>query len=513
MTDGAAEPRRHVYAVWGVPPETQAYAMAKYSRSSQSMLESIAELSAQKAADFLETFYFQYGHRSIADLAHIALAFENISLWAAIKVVDEPLWDGQERSTRYQPFTRTRYHVPDSLTDPATRGAYIAAANALFRAYADLSRGLLDVLTTVVPRPTEMDDGAYRRTLRARAFDVARYLLPLATRTSVGQITSARVIERQISRLLADDLPECRAIAADLRDACVRPAEAPLLTPLLDRAPPGLLDEVAKVAAAPTLVKYTTPATYPGQARARFRPLAAAILDGLPPGSDQAVQLAEGQTLEDGIVTTLLYAEEPGRRDYRQIAARVGELDTARRDEILAAAIADRGRHDELLREHRAGGLAFDVLTDIGSFRDLHRHRRCVQIIRDPDPADGIDDAESVFTAGLGADGATLAAERGLVACYRDAIAAAFDAAATHRGHLGVETKYLYPLATRVRALFVMDYAEAAYIAELRTGPTGHFAYRRVAWEMYRAFADRHPALAGSLRVTDPSEPIDMLRR
>ena len=56
-----SEIERHVYAVWGVPPETQAYAMAKYSRSSQSMLESIAELSEERTAKFLETFYFAYG--------------------------------------------------------------------------------------------------------------------------------------------------------------------------------------------------------------------------------------------------------------------------------------------------------------------------------------------------------------------------------------------------------------------------------------------------------------------
>src|SRR5687767_6829814 len=176
---------RKVYAVWGVPPETQAYALAKYSRSSQSMLESIAELSEQRAAEFLETFYFQYGHRSIADLAHLAMAVENVSILAAIRVVDEPLWDGQERSTRYQNFNRTKYHVPPSL---AEEPRYAATCEVLFAVYGELSRGLTDVLKRVVPRPDEMDDGYYTRTLRARAFDVARYLLPLATRTSVGQV-------------------------------------------------------------------------------------------------------------------------------------------------------------------------------------------------------------------------------------------------------------------------------------------------------------------------------------
>src|ERR1700680_4714789 len=69
-------PSTEVYAVFGVEPEIQAYAMAKYSRSALSMKEALREISQQKAEKFLNTFYFQYGHRFIADLAHIALAIE-----------------------------------------------------------------------------------------------------------------------------------------------------------------------------------------------------------------------------------------------------------------------------------------------------------------------------------------------------------------------------------------------------------------------------------------------------
>ena len=97
-----------VFAVHGADPEVLAYAMAKYSRSSLSMRESLTEISAQRAEQFLNTFYFQYGHRSIADLAHIAFAVERLSLLAAIVLVDEQRWDGQERSTRYQNFHKVR---------------------------------------------------------------------------------------------------------------------------------------------------------------------------------------------------------------------------------------------------------------------------------------------------------------------------------------------------------------------------------------------------------------------
>src|ERR1700721_1794579 len=100
-------PSTEVFAVYCVEPEIQAYAMAKYSRSSLSMKESLREISTQKAEKFLNTFYFQYGHRSIADLAHLTLAVERLSILAAIELADEQRWEGQERSTRYQDLTKS----------------------------------------------------------------------------------------------------------------------------------------------------------------------------------------------------------------------------------------------------------------------------------------------------------------------------------------------------------------------------------------------------------------------
>ena len=120
----SAEPSTEVFAVFGVEPEIQAYAMAKYSRSALSMKESLREISSQKAEKFLNTFYFQYGHRSIADLAHIALAIERLSILAAIELADEQRWDGQERSTRYQDFKKSGYYTPDFGADDEARKLY-----------------------------------------------------------------------------------------------------------------------------------------------------------------------------------------------------------------------------------------------------------------------------------------------------------------------------------------------------------------------------------------------------
>src|ERR1700687_4823575 len=131
----APETSVEVFAVYGVEPEIQAYAMAKYSRSSLSMKESLKEITLQKAEKFLNTFYFQYGHRSIADLAHIALAIERLSILAAIVVADEQRWDGQERSTRYQDFRKSGYYKPDFGDDASARELYQQTLDPLFADY------------------------------------------------------------------------------------------------------------------------------------------------------------------------------------------------------------------------------------------------------------------------------------------------------------------------------------------------------------------------------------------
>src|SRR6202521_1405620 len=169
----APETSVEVFAVYGVEPEIQAYAMAKYSRSSLSMKESLREISTQKAEKFLNTFYFQYGHRTIADLAHIALAVERLSILAAIEVADEQRWDGQERSTRYQDFKKSGYYVPDFGEHHAARQQYNETVNSLFAEYESLSERMFLYLASTTPKPDEMKQEAYERTLRARAFDIS----------------------------------------------------------------------------------------------------------------------------------------------------------------------------------------------------------------------------------------------------------------------------------------------------------------------------------------------------
>lgn len=494
MADVAGKNGTDVYAIHGAEPEVLAYAMAKYSRSSLTLRESLVEISSQKAEQFLNTFYFQYGHRSIADLAHIPMAVERLSLLAAIALVDEQRWDGQERSTRYQDFERSGWYTPEGLGEFAP--AYEESVQTLFKAYRQVSEGMLEALRRAIPQPAELSEAAYTRTLKARAFDAARYLLPLATNTSLGQITNARTLETQVSRLLTSEFGEVRTLGERMRAAAIGPAWMPGRT------------EQAEVRSAPTLVKYAVPSLYQAEARLHASAMVRELMNGAAIAPAPVVDLVEAEPLEIEVVTSLLYPH--CHYSYRQLRDALTGLDGVRRTALLRELSGLRGRHDELLRGFHAGAaFRFDILMDIGGFRDMHRHRRCTQLLQGYTELHGFEEPVC--------PGQPTLAEAGLDSIYREAMQAAYQAAEDLRAagveEAGESSQYLLPLGTRCRSMFKMDLAEAVYISELRSGPAGHFSYRRVAWEMYRAVAERHPALAEMFRVEDVNVPVDLLKR
>ncbi|HSM87606.1 MAG TPA: FAD-dependent thymidylate synthase [Candidatus Limnocylindrales bacterium] len=505
-------PQVNVFAVHGVDPEVQAYAMAKYSRSALSMKESLREISEQKAEQFLNTFYFQYGHRSIADLAHIALAVEKLSILAAIVLVDETRWDGQERSTRYQNFKKSGYYVPDFGADAAAREQYTSVADFLFAEYDAFTQEMLRYYTGQVTKPADMPEEAYTRTLRARAFDNSRYLLPLATNTSLGQIVNARTLETQIARLLSSQYKEVHHLGEMLKQAAREPAfnvqtesfrrlveEIKAANPELGTRAEQLLLREVKVA--PTLVKYANASDYEIKTRQELAAAAAALMGEVPLQRAPLVDLIEEGPLEVELAATLVYSA--CHYPYRQVRERIQGMTAAQREEIIKLGMKHRGPHDELLRSFHAGrGFCFDILMDIGGFRDMHRHRRCTQIEQGFTRHHGYDTPEDIVAAGL--------ETRYKTAMQR--VCQAFDQLSRPAGEEEAAV-YILPMAFRKRTLFKMDFAEALYISELRSGQAGHFSYRKVACAIHEEVSKKHPSLAGYFRVTGFGEPVDLLKR
>jgi thymidylate synthase ThyX len=466
--------RRQVLAISPMPPEKSAYALARYSRSADSIVDSLAWVRTHDSSKFLDSFYFQYGHASIADLGHIAMCFEGVSELAAAEIEDEQLWDGQAKSSRYQDFGKSGFVTPPEF-NPADAAAYQAAGQALLDAYREIHNASFDYLCAQLPRPEEMKPDAYQRNIAARAFDVARYLLFWGVPTNVGQVTSIRTLEKQIQRLKASPYAECRAIGDEIAAACA--------------AEPGCKWELDRPAEplAPTLAKYCNADEHLRASREDLRVWASQNLGsyGAPPPDEPVDLLKPTDTVAD-IVATLLYPV--CNWPFRALYDWASSLSAAVRAEVIDTAVRSRSRRDDLLREFRGNLYCFDIVMDIGAYRDMHRHRRCQQY-RQP------------YTGNLGYDVPEAVLASGMETSYRNAMDAAL--AAVH-ALPAPGSDYLLPFGARSRFLFKMDFAEVEYIARVRSGVKGHFSYRKVAWDMKVAMENLEPELGRLLHATPP---------
>ena len=466
-------PAKRVLTVAPMPPEKLAYALARYSRSPDSIRQSLDWVRAHDSTRFLESFYFQYGHASIADLGHVTICFEGISELAAVEIQDEQLWDGQARSSRYQDFSKSGVIVPPELTADE-QAIYEDSAAHLLSAYRTVQDRVFAHLCELHPRPDDMKPDAYRRNLSARAFDVARYLLPFGIPTGVGQVTSIRTLEKQIRRLKASEYQELREIGNELSRACAASAEC------------IWEDHLSNEPIAPTLARH---AHADDSARRLRADVAEWATHNLPRATGEQVPpvdlLQPSDHLAD-ICATLVYPVTD--RPYRELYANALGWSLNRRRELLDVALGSHEKRGDLPRHFRSSPYVFDIAMDIGAYRDFHRHRRCQQF-------------RQQYTNRLGYDTPDLIASCGLETVYSNALVQS-DAAISRLPQPAAQ--YLLPFAARSRFLFKMDFAELEYISRLRSGVKGHFSYRKIAWEMKQALEKVDPALGQLVDATPP---------
>ncbi len=462
-----------VIAVGPMPPEKCAYALARYSRSPDSIRDSIEWVRTHDSSSFLESFYFQYGHASIADLGHVVMCFEGVSELAATEIEDEALWDGQARSSRYQDFSKSGFVTPPGL-DSDGAAVYGEAARGLLGAYHRIFEKANAHLAERLPKPEDMKPEAYKRNIAARAFDIARYTLFWGIPTGVGQVTSIRTLEKQIRRLKASEYLELRELAGEIADACARPAEC-------------VWDErLAGDALAPTLARHSDPEMHPVEARRDLEAWARENLSAPRAECADPVDLLKMDDSPAEACATLLYPVT--EFSFRELYEMARSWSAARRNEVIDVALRRRTRRDDLLKAFRGGPYAFDIVMDIGAYRDLHRHRRCQQYRQAYSGHLGFETPDHMQSAGVAHE-------------YESAMGQAFD---VMKKLPSPASHYLLPFGARSRFLFKMDFAEAEYIARLRSGVKGHFSYRKIAWHMKEKMQALEPELGRLMDATPP---------
>ena len=197
---------------------------------------------------------------------------------------------------------------------------------------------------------------------------------------------------------------------------------------------------------------------------------------------------------EDKLLAAILYPHSD--LPDHQLLARVRRLTTDERMTLLRSYVGERTN-----RRHKPGrafervDYRFDVLADYGAFRDLQRHRMLTIEWQPLSPRHGYERPAEIDDAGHSAE---------------------FDAAMERSANLygalleqfPQQAPYALSMAYRVRFAMQMNAREAMHLLELRTGPQGHPAYRRVGQEMHRLIAEQagHRAIAETMRFVDHRE-------
>jgi thymidylate synthase ThyX len=493
-----------------LPQEVAGALFSRYSRTAKSLrrvyLDEFAgaappETEAEtgdavtKARAFYDRVLVGYGDDSVAQLGGAHVACERISNVAAKLLEDARIGAAfLEKSTRYVRFDEKGldgewlfYKEPRIL---ASRFAdeYLGLMQRLFETYArqldpmvaHIERSLpieqIEVRHPKTGEPVSPEEvrrspellkaaeRAYRQTVRAHACDVMRAYLPAATLTNLGVYATGQAFEHLIDKLASHELAEARELAGSLRRE---------------------LDALI-----PSFVKRSGRSAYLVALEARARELAARVAgaaaggDAKPaaPPSRAVTLLDHDPDAEERVLAAVLYPH--GTEPLETLRARVRALppeERARLAEELAS--LRRNRRDKPGRALEAVDYTFDLVGNLGIYRDLHRHRILSQERQPFSTAHGYDVPPEIEEIGFAPE---------LKECM-DRAAGLHDAITRE---MPLEAQYVVPFAYRVRWYVRLNLREAVHLCELRSMPQGHPDYRLVVQEMWREIERVHPSLA-----------------
>ena len=189
------------------PPEVLAMLQALYSRSPKSVLTHLEQVRTRGPDKFMAQYYVGYGHKSIGDCGFTSLFVEQVSLLAAKAIQDTPLYCGQEASTRY--LDMAKQDVLNPLGTPEGK----AIQDGWMNLYSTVLAELGPVLKTQYPRRDGEDEIVWEKAIKARAFDVARGLLPAGVTTLVAWSANLRQADDHLKEMRHHALAEVRGIA------------------------------------------------------------------------------------------------------------------------------------------------------------------------------------------------------------------------------------------------------------------------------------------------------------
>jgi thymidylate synthase ThyX len=449
----------------------------------------------KKARAFYDRVLVGYGDDSVAQLGAAHLACEEISN-VAVKILEDarigiaPL----EKSTRYVRFDQKDdggnylFYREPRIMESAHREDYLETLNLLFQTYSRQVAPMIESVRRSLPmeqielkhpqtgEPMTYNDAqkdeklkkwaeiGYRSTVRAHACDVLRGYLPAATLTNAGFFGVGQAFEYILTKLYSHDLTEAKNLATSIHE------------------------ELNKLI--PSFVKRAQFSSYLAESIGAARAVADRMLKDLPAKSAGPVVLVEYDTkAEEKVISAILYPHS--RHPLEQLRNVTERLSSEQRGQILQDYLGRRRhRRDKPGRALEHVYYTFDILGNLGLYRDLQRHRILSQERQDFTTIHGYDTPGEIVEAGYKSD---------FDRCMEKA-AELYEK--IHRD-LPFEAQYVVPFAFKIRWYMKMNLREAVHVGELRTMPQGHPDYRFIVQEMWRKIGEVHPTLAHCAKFID----------
>jgi thymidylate synthase ThyX len=425
-------------------------------------------LNNHRAQKFYAKWLSQYGDDSIAQMTGTHVILWGISQVAMKFVEDQRIGlEPIEKSTRYVNFGtkisgRYLYYVPKpDLERLGCLDDYVSTMDFLFDIYVEL----LGPLQKWLKANFDESDSI----LEKKAFDTLRGLLPMATVGQVALRGNAQAFEYLLNRTAQHPLGELRWLSTALKRE-------------LDQEIPSLLlrlqDEKSK-----DYQEYLT------RKHERVREFAAEHPPrSAPEDSPAGVKLVEWDSeAENKVLAAVLFAQtHVGWDEAFQTVC--GLPDQEKRD-LLKRYLADRpARWYKVGRSLENSYLRFEIMVDIGSYRDLHRHRMMTQ-------------ERQMYSTHHGYDVPTEITEAGFEDRYRKALDRADGLFHTLEARDPELAQYVVPLAYRLRFYQWQNFRQLFWETELRTISQGHPTYRTIEQEKYKLVRSKFPLLAEYMLV------------
>ena len=432
----------------------------------------------ERAARLYENVFLGYGDDSIAQLGGAHIACEWVS-----NILTKLLQRGRlaaylEQSTRYIPYDQP---LPDDAgggfryyRDEELGPQFEAAMDELFAIYSRSLGATEEWAAERWPRGDDEPEPAWQRSIRAKALDLVRGLLPASTLSHVGMFATGQAYEQLLLRLIGSPLPEAREFGS-------------MILAELQKVMPSFVARVERPDRGGEWISYLQE-----RREATERWVGRLGLDRRASDDAPSVELVHVDGTEEDLLAACLF--ESAQVPETEIRARLDVMDSDERARLLADLVgARRNRRHRPGRGFEALRYRFEIVSDYGGFRDLQRHRMltCQWQRLTPDLGAGV--PEEIRDAGLGGE-----YERAL-----ETSRAEFER--LDEAGLREAAPYALCLGYRIRYVLDLNAREAMHLIELRSGREGHPTYRAVAQAMFERIESVHPAVAAAMSHVDLS--------